>query len=254
MLLLMAAYPLVLGVLGFLVGTREAGDAALPSTVRGLLWVSAENLGVFLLLFLFAVFAGRPTARELHALPLPGLRTWLLGAGYSVALRLGIAVLALAALLVAAAVLTLKGGSLDSLTAARPQVENVLDPRALRDPAYFVVSITWVSFVVAGLREELWRAVVFAGLLRWRPHWNDSQRGRFLVIGLAAAIFGLGHLPQGWAGVGLTALLGAGLGAILLFHRSLWMAVLAHGFFDATSFVFLRLLDARGLLDQILNR
>jgi membrane protease YdiL (CAAX protease family) len=111
-----------------------------------------------------------------------------------------------------------------------------------------------VSFVVAGLREELWRAVVFAGLLRWRPRWNESVRGRLLMISLAAVIFGFGHLPQGWAGVGLTAMLGAGLGAILLFHRSLWMAVLAHGFFDAASFIFLRLLDSRGLLDQILHR
>jgi membrane protease YdiL (CAAX protease family) len=30
-------------------------------------------------------------------------------------------------------------------------------------------------------------------------------------------------------------LLGLGLGLIMVFHRSIWPAVLAHGFFDATS-------------------
>jgi len=254
MLLLMAAYPLVMGGIGFSAAARDAGDTALPSTVRGLVLVSTVNLGLFALLFVVAALAGRPAARELHALPLPGLRTWLLGAGYSLALRIGLAGLALVTVMVAGAALYLKGGSLDSLAAARPRVEAVLDPRALRDPVYLLVSTTWVSFIVAGLREELWRAVVFAGLLRWRPHWNDSIRGRLLIIGLAAAIFGLGHLPQGASGVVLTAALGAGLGAILLFHRSLWMAAIAHGFFDAATFVFLRLVDAYGLLDQILTR
>ena len=33
----------------------------------------------------------------------------------------------------------------------------------------------------------------------------------------------------------LGGLLGLGLGLIMVFHRSIWPAVLAHGFFDATS-------------------
>jgi len=252
MVVLMGAYPLIVGGIGFFLGPGESQEAALPSTVRGLFLVSAENLGLFLLLFLIAAVAGRPSARELYAVPPPNLRTCLLGAAYSVALRAGVAVLALAILLVAGAAMYLKGGSLDSLRAARPRVENVLDPRALRDPAYLLMSVTWISFVVAGLREELWRAVVFAGALRWRPQWRTGLGGRLVLIGVTAVIFGLGHLPQGGSGVGLTAALGAGLGAILLFHRSLWMAVLAHGFFDAASFLFLRLLDAQGMLEQIL--
>ncbi|MCW5557463.1 MAG: CPBP family intramembrane metalloprotease, partial [Verrucomicrobiae bacterium] len=253
MLLLMGMYPLIVGGIGFFLDPKTSDSAALPSTVRGLLLVSAVNLGLFLLLFLTAAAAGRPSARELFAVPLPGLRTWLLGAVYSVALRVGTAVLALAALLAAGVAVHLKGGSLESFAAARPRVENVLDPHALRDPAYLLLSVTWVSFIIAGLREELWRAVVFAGLLRWRPQWRDGLRGRLILIGVTAVIFGFGHLPQGWTGVGLTTILGAGLGAILLVHRSLWMAVLAHGFFDATSFLFLRLADAYGLLEQILT-
>jgi membrane protease YdiL (CAAX protease family) len=33
----------------------------------------------------------------------------------------------------------------------------------------------------------------------------------------------------------MTGLLGFGLGAIMVFHRSIWPAVIAHGMFNATS-------------------
>lgn len=254
MLVLMGAYPVVLGILGARLRTGIPGESALPASVAGLLQVSAENLGIFALLFLVAAALGRPSRQELYVQNSPGLKTWALGLGYSVALRAGLAVLAMVALSIAGAVLTVRGRSLDSLTAARPQVENLLDPGALRDPVYFVLTLSLVSFIVAGLREELWRAVVCAALLRLLPRWEISVRGRLSVVGLAAIIFGLGHLPQGWGGVVLTGILGLGLGAILLFHRSLWMAVLAHGFFDATSFALIRLVDQLGFLDQVLGK
>ncbi|MDB6109069.1 MAG: Abortive infection protein, partial [Pedosphaera sp.] len=56
---------------------------------------------------------------------------------------------------------------------------------------------------------------------------------------VAAVIFGLGHTAQGWSGVAITAFLGLGLGAIMLRHRSIWEAVIAHGFFDAGTFALL---------------
>jgi hypothetical protein len=40
----------------------------------------------------------------------------------------------------------------------------------------------------------------------------------------------------------LTGLLGVMLGTIMIFHRSIWEAVLAHGFFNATSFLAMHLL------------
>jgi len=52
---------------------------------------------------------------------------------------------------------------------------------------------------------------------------------------VAAVIFGLGHLPQGVLAVAMTGLLGFGLGVIMVLHRSIWPAVIAHGMFDATS-------------------
>ena len=142
--------------------------------------------------------------------------------------------------------------TLASLDAFRPKIENLLDLGALRDPVYLLLTLTLVSFVVAGLREELWRAgmmTAFTALLpaRWRNRWGQAA-----AITFAAVIFGLGHLPQGAAGVVLTGVLGLGLGWIMTFHRSLWVAVLAHGFFDATSFIGIWALERSGLLKQLI--
>jgi membrane protease YdiL (CAAX protease family) len=56
---------------------------------------------------------------------------------------------------------------------------------------------------------------------------------------IVAIAFGLGHWPQGAMAVLLTGFLGVGLGAIMVFHRSVWPAVIAHGLFDATSFALI---------------
>ncbi len=44
---------------------------------------------------------------------------------------------------------------------------------------------------------------------------------------------------QGWLAVGLTGLLGLGLGLIMVLHRSIWPALIAHGYFNATSFALI---------------
>jgi membrane protease YdiL (CAAX protease family) len=62
-------------------------------------------------------------------------------------------------------------------------------------------------------------------------------------------IFGLGHSLQGPLTMGLTAVLGFFLGLVIVFHRSIWPAVLAHGMFDATTLALLPLL-ARLLKEQ----
>jgi membrane protease YdiL (CAAX protease family) len=52
-------------------------------------------------------------------------------------------------------------------------------------------------------------------------------------------LFGSGHTVQGALGVCATTLLGLGLGGIMLWRRSIWEAVIAHGFFDASTFLAL---------------
>lgn len=254
MLVLVGSYPLVIGVLGKWLGAGHAEATVLPATVPGLLAACAENMALFLVLFGIGAAIARPTRAELFATGFPGWKDWFLGLGYSVGLRVGLAMLLAAALMVVGTVLQLRGQSLNSLQGIRPQVENLLDPGALRNPVYLVLSLTLVSFVVAGFREELWRAVVFAAVLRLAPRARTSISGRLGMVSAAAVIFGLGHLTMGWSGVVLTGLLGLGLGGILIFHRSLWIAVLAHGFFDATSFALFRVIDAMGALEQLLHK
>ena len=62
-----------------------------------------------------------------------------------------------------------------------------------------------------------------------------------MAVAIAAVIFGLGHLPQGWGGVAMTGALGLGLGWIIVRHQSAREAIFAHGFFDATTFAALYL-------------
>jgi membrane protease YdiL (CAAX protease family) len=52
---------------------------------------------------------------------------------------------------------------------------------------------------------------------------------------IAAVIFGAAHVTMGILAMVFAGILGVGLGLIMVFHRSIWPAVLAHGFFDATS-------------------
>jgi membrane protease YdiL (CAAX protease family) len=121
----------------------------------------------------------------------------------------------------------------------RPKIEAVIETDALNDPVYLALTLSLVSFVVAGLREELWRAGILAGLAGLFPAVFASRKGQFSAVLIAAVIFGIGHAPQGLGGVVLTGLLGIGLGAIMVWHRSIWVAVIAHGFFDATTFALL---------------
>jgi membrane protease YdiL (CAAX protease family) len=164
-----------------------------------------------------------------------------LGIGYSFAIRLviGIAVAIIAGLLIATHLM-----SLDSIkgfvNANRPDVEAVVDVSALaHSPVYFWLSLTLVSFVVGGFREELWRSAFLAGMKANWPHRFSSTAGQLAAVSVAAVIFGLGHLVQGPLAVCLTGMLGFCLGAIMVLHRSIWPAVIAHGMFDATSLALL---------------
>lgn len=258
MLLLLASYPLTLGLLAKALGRfgieEPSGQTTiLPGTTRGLLLVCVENIGVFAVLFGLAWAFGRASLDDLFA---RWRRPWLtlgFGAVWSVGLRLGVGALVGAVVLGVTAWQKLSGGETVSLDEFRPKIENVISIEALHDPFYLLVSVTLLSFVVAGLREELWRAGMLAAFRKLLPMRWQNRWGQAAAITFSAIIFGLGHLPQGPAGVLLTGLLGIGLGWVMTLHRSLWVAVLAHGFFDATSFVGIWALERSGLLKQFLH-
>jgi membrane protease YdiL (CAAX protease family) len=237
-ILLLASYVLGLGLLGFTLRDPNAGEAALPSTTRGLLIMCASEFLLFGAIFFIAWLFSRANADQLLLRWRHGLMPFVWGVALSIALRVGIAI---AILIVVAPFLALKGekNAEKSLETLRPKVENVISPKALNDPVYLTLTLTLVSFVVAGLREELWRAGMIAGLAGLAPSIFGSRRGQLLAVLVAAIIFGIGHTPQGVGAIALTGLLGIGLGAIMVWRQSIWEAVLAHGFFDATTFAAL---------------
>ncbi|MBI4663736.1 MAG: CPBP family intramembrane metalloprotease [Verrucomicrobia bacterium] len=229
------AYPLLIGLIGW--GRGGARGPALSGTAHNLLIVCAVELLVFGLVLGLAWIASRASSDDLLLRWRGGFLPVALGFGYSIALRiaLGAIMVVIAVALVATRVMTPQSFQ-EFVMANRPDVEAVVDVTAMRrDPLYFWLTLTLVSFVVAGLREELWRSAFLAGL---RTLWSrrfGTRGGQLAAAGVAAVIFGLGHLMQGPLAVGLTTLLGFGLGVIMVFHRSIWPAVMAHGMFDATS-------------------
>jgi membrane protease YdiL (CAAX protease family) len=234
-LLLIAAYPLAIGLLGL--GQEADRGPALTGNPRGLLLVCAEQLAIFGAVFGLAWLASRATRDDLLWRWRGGWWPLPLGLAYSIALRL---LVALCVAVVVALLLLTRAVTMDSLQAFvlanRPDVESVVDVGAMRrDPVYYWLTLTVVSFVVAGLREELWRAATLAGLRALWPRAFGSRFGAFAAVAVAAVIFGVGHLGQGGLAVVMTGLLGFGLGAIMVWHRSIWPAVIAHGMFDATS-------------------
>lgn len=234
LLLAYIALPATLGAL-----RSESDASALPASVSAILFLCGVELCLFTIVFGLAWFLGRLSPAQVYLGWRGGF--WVLprSLGWSVALRVLVGIALMTAISLGALA---RGVPLESLEGLRPKVEAMVEIEALRNPAYLILMLTLVSFVFAGLREELWRAGVIALLGRTWPHLFGGRRGAWWALLPTALIFGLGHTAQGWMGVGATTLIGLGLGAILLFHRSLWDAVLAHGFFDATTFALLPLL------------
>ena len=103
------------------------------------------------------------------------------------------------------------------------------------NPMYFWLTLTVVSFIVAGLREELWRSAFLAGMKALWPQRFGSRAGQIGAVIISSIIFGFGHMALGTLAACLAGLVGMGLGLIMVFHRSIWPAVIAHGLFDATT-------------------
>lgn len=213
----------------------------IPRSVAGLLFFCALQFVPFLVIWGIAWAFARPD-RDVLMLRLRERFAAVIGWGalYSIAMRVGLAMMMTAALIM----LGLLGFDIVKLTKWMTEngegAQKAFAPAmAQATPLYKFLMITLVSFVVAGLREELWRTFTLAGLYRIFPQgWSQTTKDG---VGLAfsSVLFGLGHIYQGVTGVMLTTLLGVALGAIILRHRSIWPAVMAHGCFNAVSFLAL---------------
>src|SRR5207253_4550992 len=102
-----------------------------------------------------------------------------------------------------------------------PRIDRLIDVGALRtNRAYYWLSLTLVSFVTAGLREELWRAATLAGMRALWPGTFMSRTGGIAIV-LIAVAFGAAHLPVGPLAAVVAGLIGICLGIILIVHRSI---------------------------------
>jgi len=234
-LFIIALFPLAIGA--FRIGHADTRGPALADNARGLLLACAEQLAIFGVIFLLAWVASRATRDDLLWRWRPGVWVVPLGLAYSVALRVAVGVVTIffiGALLVTRLI---TADRMQTVVQSNvPDVGAVVDVPALaHDPAYLFLSVTVASFVLGGLREEVWRAAFLAGFRRLWPRYFGSRRGEMLAVLLAAVVFGAGHLVQGPIAAVMAGLLGVGLGAIMVLHRSIWPAVIAHGMFDATS-------------------
>ncbi len=79
-----------------------------------------------------------------------------------------------------------------------PRIDRLIDVGALRtNRAYYWLSLSLVSFVTAGLREELWRAATLAGMRALWPGAFMSRTGESIAIVSIGVAFGGAHLPMG---------------------------------------------------------
>jgi membrane protease YdiL (CAAX protease family) len=240
-LILIASFFPILGIVGL--RRKRLHTPALTHTASGLLVACAVELLVFGIVFGLACYASRITRDDLMLHWRGKLKPALLGVGYSLALRIAIALLVLmvAIALVVTRITTLR--SLQHFFATHhSNLGTLVDVSAMsNNPVYFWLVVIFTSFVVAGLREELWRSAFLAGMKALWPQRFGSRAGQVGAVFIIAIFFGLGHLPLGVLASCIAGLLGVGLGLIMVFHRSIWPAVIAHGLFDATSFAMIPL-------------
>jgi membrane protease YdiL (CAAX protease family) len=239
-LILISVFPALGLLVGLVKGHVDRGPA-LSGDVPGLLWFCGVELLLFAILFAPAWLISRATREQLMLVWRPGWWVAPLGLLYSIALRLALGMTAafVFAILAATRIVTPEKAQAYAL-ANRPDVEVIVSISALKDnPVYFWLTITLVSFVLGGLREEMWRAGTLAAMRVLWPRIFNSWRGQFLAVTLIAVIFGFLHLRMGVLAAAGAGILGLFLGVIMVLHRSIWPAVIAHGFFDATSMAIL---------------
>ena len=224
---------------------RRPAGPALTHTPQGLIFVCLIDLLFFTIVFGLAWLASRATREQLLLRWRPGFWVIPLGVAYSIGIRVAVVLIAIAVTVVLLATGLDQQQVNQFWRSSQPDVTSMVSITAARsDPAYAWLLLTLVSFVSAGLREELWRAGTLAGMRALWPKAFGSGNGQLLAIVIIAIAFGLGHLRLGVLGATVAGLLGFLLGLIMIIHRSIWPAVIAHGSFDALTFAILSWLPA----------
>jgi membrane protease YdiL (CAAX protease family) len=211
----------------------------LTNSAAGLIFVSTIDILFFALVFLVAVRISRATRDDLYLRWRPDWSVVPLGIIYSVAIRLVVAVVGI--IVVALVAVAAQPDDLRHfMSENRAHLERIANPEVMQtSPAYYWLSITLISFLNAGIREEFWRTGTLAGLRALFPDRFGSVGGQIVAAGWIAMLFGAAHARLGFIAAIVAGTLGFMLGIIIIFHRSVWPAVFAHGFFDAATFAAL---------------
>ena len=226
---------------GLYFAPRHSPHPLLTHSTQGLLIVCGFNFVIFAIVFLLGWLASRATADELLLRWRPEWWVLPLGIGYSIAIRVGLAVIGFITVIFLLITRLVNVESLHNFALQNPpRIDRLVDLAVLQtNRSYYWLSLTLVSFVIAGLREELWRAATLAGMRALWPRAFTSRTGDSIAIVLIAVAFGAAHLPMGAFAAVAAGLLGLFLGIVLIAHQSIWPAVIAHGLFDATTFALL---------------
>ena len=230
----------------FRVTTGQAPQGpALSGSVRGLLWISGFELLFFGIFFALACLISRASREQLMLRWRPGWWVVPLGLAYSVAIRVGLIVVVVTIMMVLAATQTVTPEKAQEyMSANRPDVGALVSVPAMRNnPAYYWLMLTFVSFVVAGIREEMWRAGTLAAMRAIWPRAFGSIWGQGIAISVIAVAFGAMHIRMGVIAAIGAGVLGLMLGILIILHKSIWPAVIAHGMFDATTMALLPWLE-----------
>ena len=229
-LFLLSAWLVSLILLGRL---REAsGRHVAFHSVRGVVW----SVGIDTLLFGtvcgLAWWCSRATAAEWRLRWRGGFGPVWRGVLYSVAIRVAMFVMLFAVVM---GLIALHVIDSHALSRFRPQIENAVSLEALtHDRAFFWCMVTLLS-ASAGILEEIWRGGMLAGLAGTFPRAFGGPVGQWTAILPVAVLFGCGHLYMGWPAAVAATGIGLLLGAITVWHRTIWDAAIAHALFDAST-------------------
>jgi len=219
---------------------RRPLGPVLTHTPGGLVIVCLVDLAFFAIVFGLAWLASRASGEELFLPWRPGWWVVPLGVAYSLAIRIAVVMIVVAITMLLLTTMSDQRQVAEFWRSAAPDVRSIVSVTAARsDPVYAWLLVSLVSFVSAGLREELWRAGTLAGMRALWPTTFGSRSGQVIAIIVIAVAFGLGHSRMGVLGASMAGMLGFFLGLIMVMHRSIWPAVIAHGSFDALTFAML---------------
>ncbi|WNG20593.1 type II CAAX prenyl endopeptidase Rce1 family protein [Cystobacter fuscus] len=123
--------------------------------------------------------------------------------------------------------------------AARKEVATSLVETGLGVPAFALMMV-----LVTGFEELTFRGFLVPRLRVVLGHW-------YAAVGVAAVLFGLGHVYEGTLAVFQTAVLGAWFGLVFVHRARLPSVMLAHAAFNTLNFTLMLWLQRSGLLEKL---